>query len=107
MIIEYTPRFKETLDNMFSCNRQYYSKHLLELLMCSLKKYRDLLSSNPLMGPVEPILVNLAVDYRYIILHKYLKLIYFIHNDVLYFADIWDTRQMEEHLKQRMVIGDR
>lgn len=102
MNIEYTPLFKTTLDNMLSCGNKYYSQKTLSTIISTLKKYKDLLKANPLLGSVEPILDNLSVDYRSLVIYKHIKLIYFIYEDVLYFADLWDTRQSEESLQERI-----
>lgn len=103
MRVEYTAQFEEALDNMFTCNRKYYSKSILSNVFNSLRKFRNLLTENPLMGQEEPLLVNLSVEYRYVILHKYLKLVYFVLDDVIYFADVWDVRQSPDSIRKRII----
>ena len=102
MNIEYTPFFQETLDNMLSCGQKFYTHKILSTIINTLKKYRDLLKANPLLGSIEPLLSNLSIEYRSLIIYKHIKLIYFIYEYVLYFADIWDTRQSEDSLRERI-----
>lgn len=102
MNIEYTPFFQETLDNLLSCGQKFYTHKILSTIINTLKKYRDLLKANPLLGSIEPLLSNLSIEYRSLIIYKHIKLIYFIYEDVLYFPDIWDTRQSEDSLRERI-----
>ena len=102
MNIEYTPFFQETLDNMLSCGQKFYTHKILSTIINTLKKYRELLQANTLLGSIEPLLSNLSIEYRSLIIYKHIKLIYFIYEDVLYFADIWDTRQSEDSLRERI-----
>lgn len=102
MNIEYTPFFQETLDNMLSCGQKFYTHKIHSTIINTLKKYRDLLKANPLLGSIEPLLSNLSIEYRSLIIYKHIKLIYFIYEDVLYFADIWDTRQSADSLRERI-----
>lgn len=103
MTVKYLPQFERALDNMLTCNRQYYSRKVLSSLVSMLRKYRDLLKDNPLMGQSEPLLQNLSVDYRYIVFSGSLKLIYFVVGDTVFFADLWDIRQSQENLKKRII----
>ena len=45
------------------------------------------------MGAIETELDGLEITYRHIVLSKPFKIIYFIFEDTVYIADIWDTRQ--------------
>ena len=102
MNIEYTPSFHEAMDNLLSCGQKFYTHKILSTTINTLKKYRDLLKANPLLGSTEPLLNNLSIEYRSLVIYKHIKLIYFIYEDVLYFADIWDTRQSEDSLRERI-----
>lgn len=50
----------------------------------------DLLSANPHLGKIEPLLNNTGRSYRSLLQHKDFKIIYFIENDVsIQIVTIW------------------
>lgn len=53
----------------------------------------ELLTTNPLLGFVEPELIGRSKQYRAIIEHKRFKIIYFIESDAIHIADIWNCMQ--------------
>jgi plasmid stabilization system protein ParE len=52
-----------------------------------------LLSSNPLLGPLEPLLADAPVPYRSIVVRHLNKFVYWINNDVIEIIDFWDCRR--------------
>lgn len=57
-------------------------------------RFETLLSKNPELGAIEPLIVNRRYIYRYLIIHKHYKLIYYIKSDrELRISAIWDTRR--------------
>lgn len=66
----------------------------------AVEKYEDAiahieaqLASNPRMGCIEPLLEGRPEGFRSIVVHKYCKMVYYIEGDILYIADLWDTRR--------------
>lgn len=55
--------------------------------------YEPLLAANPRIGAKEPLLRRRKQNFRSIVVHKYCKLIYYVEDDMLYIADLWDTRR--------------
>lgn len=55
------------------------------------------------MGAVEPELEGYEVEYRHLVLTKPFKIIYFIYEDVVYIADIWDTRQSTDTHRRNLI----
>lgn len=56
------------------------------------------LSNNPFMGPLEPLLKGRKVAYRSLVIHKLYKLVYYVDNETIYIADLWDVRRDPERL---------
>jgi plasmid stabilization system protein ParE len=52
-----------------------------------------LLSNNPLLGPLEPLLEDAQVPYRSIVVKHLNKFVYWINNDVIEIVDFWDCRR--------------
>ena len=59
----------------------------------------DLLTINPQLGFIEPELSGRSKQYRCLIEHKRFKIIYFIENNAIYIADIWNCSQDHSNSK--------
>ncbi len=93
MQVRWTEQSCKALDFIMTCSRDFYSLTLLQSLRNDISRCEALLLSNPLMGAVEQELEGLDIEYRHLVLTKPFKIIYFIYEDDIYIADIWDTRQ--------------
>lgn len=53
------------------------------------------LAKNPYMGTVEPLLQGRRQTYRSLVVHKLVKLIYFVDDTAnrIQISDVWDTRR--------------
>lgn len=60
----------------------------------------DLLTKFPEMAPLEPLLERCKRPYRSLIVNRHFKIIYYIKNNTLYIAAVWDCRQNTSRLKQ-------
>ena len=60
-----------------------------------IESYVSVLVENPHMGIRELLLCNRSKQYRSIVVHKLLKLIYYIDESrqTIYIADLWDPRR--------------
>lgn len=52
-----------------------------------------LLENNPHLGAVEPLLSDLPVMYRSIVVNRLNKLVYWINEDTIEIVAFWDTRR--------------
>lgn len=95
MRIVWTAQGNKRLEHIFACCSDFYSQKQLRELNNRLKSAERLLADNPLLGALEPIGEGLDMEYRHIVLNKPFKLIYFLYEDCIYIADIWDTRQSD------------
>lgn len=48
--------------------------------------------NNPSIGAIEPLLQKRTRCYRYVIIRHQTKLVYFVENDTIVIANVWDTR---------------
>lgn len=51
------------------------------------------LEKMPNLGKAEPLLISNPKSYRSIVINKHSKMVYFIENESVYIADIWETRK--------------
>ncbi len=58
----------------------------------------DLLVAFPEMGREEPLLQDRNYAYRSLNIDKLSKIVYFVSDDVLYIADVWNLRRNPEIL---------
>ena len=56
-------------------------------------KPRVLLAANPRLGIAEPLLAGRKREYRSIVVHKLFKLVYYVKDETVYIAALWDTRR--------------
>lgn len=61
------------------------------------------LKTFPKSGMKEPMLENKEIEFRYIVVLKHYKLIYYLKHDVCFIASIWDCRNNPELLKSRFM----
>lgn len=52
----------------------------------------------PNMGSLEPLLSHREKPYRSFVLHRLCKVIYYVEDEVIYIAAIWDTRRLPNNL---------
>lgn len=89
----WTDLYNKSLEDIFTCSRDIYSKSILIKLKDAIMHYEKLLTHNPMMGSLEESLQGMDYDYRRIIIKPYFKIIYRFDNDAIYFIKIWDTRR--------------
>lgn len=98
MRVKWTEEANRTMERYFVCSADFYSKALLRQLNNDLKRAKKLLEENPYIGQKEPLAANRTFEYRRIVLSRPFKLIYFIHEETVYIANIWDTRRSVKNL---------
>ncbi|MBQ3656443.1 MAG: type II toxin-antitoxin system RelE/ParE family toxin [Bacteroidales bacterium] len=63
----------------------------------------NLLSQMPNMGKVEPLLADLSITYRSIVLARLDKIVYYIENNEIIISDFWDMRRNPKTLANRLL----
>jgi plasmid stabilization system protein ParE len=69
--------------------------------------YNDILDESvmlarfPRMGAIEPLLLEFVEEYRFIIVRRHYKMVYYIDNETtIYVVAVFDCRQKPEKLKE-------
>jgi plasmid stabilization system protein ParE len=60
------------------------------------------LATMPLMAPVEPWLDKAPQMFRSLVSCKRYKVVYYIEDNTVFIADVWDCRQSPESIKERV-----
>lgn len=97
-----TARFERSMEFVVSCGRTIYSRNIIRQFYEDYKKYRTLLSSSPRIGQKELLLESEIIEYRYVFIKPYFKIIYLIQDETLYLVDVWDVRQEPKNLQSRV-----
>ena len=61
--------------------------------LLKVKHTKQLLESNPYLGPKEPLLANRASAYRSVVINHLNKMVYRILEEHIEIVDFWDTRR--------------
>ena len=72
----------------------------------NIAQWEIIILQNPAIGSKEPLLKGERKEYRSIVVHKNNKLIYYVENDTLHVADLWDTRR-EPHIQADSTINNK
>lgn len=80
------------LDDIFNFLAQK-SENAAVRLVNKLYSSASLLKTFPQAGSLESLLESRQKAYRCLVVEKHFKLIYYIENEVVYIAAVWDTRQ--------------
>lgn len=78
-----------------ACTSRSFSKRLLKEFVA----YARCLEQMPEMGAVEPLLVHLGKNYRYVLVFRRYKLIYCFENEICSILMVCDCRQDPKQLK--------
>lgn len=70
--------------------------------MRNIKTKAEYLIDNPYIWQREPLLMDLPLDHRRVIIKPFFKLIYFIAGNSVVIHDIWDTRRDPSALLSRI-----
>ncbi len=101
MKIKWFPAASRSLDEVFE---------FLEAMspVAAVKTYNNILDdikrleSMPLMAPLEPWLDEEPERFRSLVACRRYKVIYYVEDDTVFVADIWDCRQNPETLRKRV-----
>lgn len=101
--VEWTPRARQDLRDIYN----YYctvkkSKQTAIAIKNKLIESSKILSSFPLAGPVEPLLADEPVCYRYLVVERMYKLIYIVEQDVASIVTVFDCRQSPVRMTERV-----
>ena len=81
------------LDAVMKYGIREFGERTAQRLYARIMSYEPLLAANPRLGVEEPLLAGRKRQYRSLVVHKLFKLVYYVKDDTLYIAALWDTRR--------------
>ncbi len=63
----------------------------------------EILKSHPQIAAIEPLLSDLPQSYRSLVVEKKFKVIYYIEDNMVSIARVWDCRQDPEKLRKSLI----
>ena len=106
MRVRWNKQSKEQLLRTASYIRHEFGQVTMDDFMKEVKRTNKLMSKNPYIGPVEPLLSDLPIEYHSIVFSNINKVIYRIVDNHIEVVALWDTRrepqkQIELTIKQK------
>ena len=93
MRVKWNKEALEQLDFVVTYVRREFGNRTAQRVYNRILSNEPLLAQNPFMGPREVLLANRSEGFRSIVVHKYCKLVYYVEEDTVRIADLWDTRR--------------
>ena len=75
-----------------------FGRRSRDKFLSKVEETKELLSFNPHLGPVEPLLVDRATTYRSVVVARQNKMVYRLTDDCIEIADFWDVRREPKEL---------
>jgi plasmid stabilization system protein ParE len=105
MRIEWSEFAKTQLRDIFNYYNSNVSLRVAQKIVGKIIASTRILSYNPLGAQREWLLEESPREYRRLIAGNY-KIIYYVKDDVVRIADIWDTRRNPETLRRRVIKAE-
>ena len=85
---------------------KYYAEYggvqSVENLLQTIRIKCERIQKFPESGTPEPLLTGKKHFYRFVILNKNIKMVYYVQDDSIHISAFWDMRMKPEHLKKRI-----
>jgi plasmid stabilization system protein ParE len=101
MDIIWLPFAERVLDEIFQFYR-FKSQIVARKMIADIKQATRPLAEFPEVGTVEQSLSDFPETFRYVLVRHIYKIIYFIEENHIYIADIWDCRREPASLVRRI-----
>lgn len=98
MIVIWSSKAKESLKKIIGYIFLSFGEKTMEKFKKKVFQTEKTLAINPNIGPIEPLLNNYPKVYRSIVVNNLNKIVYYIKNDIIHIAAIWDTRREPKSL---------
>ncbi len=102
MKVRWSPGARERMDKTADFIQEQYGVKSKMRFKKEVRRVNDLLKANPYLGPVEPLLEDLPVEYHSIVVNSLNKMVYRIADDTIHIADFWDTRREPQKQAQQL-----
>ena len=102
MRVIWLPQAKRQLRQTASYIYREFGQKVRSEFMQDVQHANMLLSKNPNIGSVEPLLADRSIMYRSYVVNRLNKIVYFIKEDHIEVADFWDVRREPKKLSERV-----
>ena len=102
MQIRVLKRAQKRLQQIFTYLEFEFGEHIADKFQAEVIAKGESLLKFPESGHPEPLLKDCKTFYRYVFVGKHNKMLYYIKNDIIVIADIWDMRQNPATLQKRI-----
>ena len=102
MKVVWSLQAKENLQQTSYYIRKEFGKKSKQKFLDEVLHVAVLLESNPYLGQVEPLLGEVSVEYRSIVINHINKLVYYIHENTIEIVVLWDTRREPKSLAKKV-----
>lgn len=103
MQVKWSDNALEELSLILEYGALAFGERAAERLYGMLLENEARLATNPYIGKLEPLLKERPQGFRSLVVHKNYKLIYYIEDETVYIATLFDNRRnpavMTDHLK--------
>jgi len=93
MKVRWNKQSKEQLHQTARYIRQEFGERAMGEFMQVVQHTNDLLADNPHLGSVEPLLIDLATQYRSIVVRRLNKIVYCMTDNYIKVVAFWDCRR--------------
>lgn len=93
MQVKWFRRAVGMLDDALAYSFQEFDERTARRFYDNIRRYESLLSDNPQLGKVEPLLTHRKKEYRSIVVHESYKLIYYVGKTSIYVIALWNCKQ--------------
>lgn len=102
MKVEWSSRALHEWENVVRYIFSEFGKKAADEFEQNIAKWEARIALNPELAHQEPLLADRTKLYRGLIVSKHSKLIFYIEEEVLYIADLWDMRREPSQLSKRL-----
>ena len=97
----------EQVDNVACYIETEFGEKSRDKFMKEYYHTKDLLAINPYIGPIEPSLAHLPIEFHSIVVAKKNKIIYYVvaDDDIVKIVDFWDCRRNPKTLVAQVTDG--
>lgn len=103
MRVEWSSRALREWENTVRYIFREFGRKAAEEFEQDIFRWEKRIAVNPELAHQEPLLKNRSKFYRGLIVSKHSKLIFYVENETVYVADLWDMRRepsrLSKHLK--------
>lgn len=100
--VVWDPQALEQVHEIYDYYYEHMSPQVAYDLLMDIMSAPDVLENFPKTGTLEPVFDGIETEFRYLVVRKHWKLIYFEMEEACHVAVVWDTRNNPDVLITRL-----